>query len=74
MRRFLKHTFTPVSQSPEKHISVVAGLGPGHSWSIKIQIKVNHFLRYKYVVPTITNMILGRNMKYTNILTTNLVM
>ena len=73
MRRFLQHTFTPVSQSPEKHISVVAGLGPGHSWSIKIEIKVNHFFKIQ-ICSTITNVILGRNMKYTNILTTNLVM
>ena len=41
----LQLTFTPVSQSPEKHISVVAGLGPGHSWSIKKEKKVNYFYK-----------------------------
>ena len=31
-----KFTCTPVSHSPEKQISVVGGLGPGHSWSGKM--------------------------------------
>ena len=31
-----KFTWTPVSHSPEKQISVVGGLGPGHSWSGKM--------------------------------------